>query len=120
MRIEQIIRFSKDEVRAYRELLGLPASSDIVPGMMVNLAYGKLQIPWTYEAPVILRKLENELHNSIYIETEYLAKLEVIDVKKRRDQIHLVEYLTLHDSVNETCCFESRAKLVIGGVTYDE
>ena len=85
--------------------------------MLPTLVYGKLVIPWTYEAPVILRKWEQQLHASLQAEVDYDVALEVVNVRKRDGFTLLEEVLTVE---KDTLLLESRASLVTGGLTYAE
>ncbi|WLV24441.1 hypothetical protein QR721_12475 [Aciduricibacillus chroicocephali] len=110
------MRFSKEETSVYRQLVGLLDSSEVVPGMMANLSYKQIKLSWRYEPPVVLRKLENEWILPVFSELDYMAKLEVVNVKERRGQTFLEEHLEIYNVETGDLCFRSCAKLVTGGV----
>jgi len=116
VRVEQLVSFSKEEIGKYRKLIGMADGAEVVPIMMVNLAYKQIKPTWHYETPVILRKLENEMILPILANTDYIASLKVANVRERKGQTFLEEHLVIRDANTDTLCFQSCAKLVTGGV----
>lgn len=115
MKTEALICFSKEELGTYTELIG-GNRADMLPPLMPLLAYKKLDIPWQYEPPVILRKQKTDQAVRIFAEREYTAVLEVFDVKTRNGETFLKEKLTLADAAGNLC-YTGISHLVTGGVS---
>jgi len=116
MKVEQRIQFSIRDVLDYKEAIGIIGGTDyVLPPQMPNIAYKQLQIPWNYEAPVILRKQKTEIVELLQVETLYTVRLEVSKIKTRGAKTFLEEQLTISNESGRIL-FISRSQLVTGGV----
>ena len=122
--------FCKEQVQQYIQMLSDPNpiydSESIaqqlelrtipIPPVMPMTLYQSFTIPWTLQAPVILRKQRCIHHKKMYIDEVYTGFISLSDVKVRKRHTFSTETLFLYNKEGELC-FSGISQLVSGELT---
>jgi len=126
---EQSFIFHKEEVQKYVNTLSDPNPiyvSEVnakqygyktipIPPIMPVTVYHLIDIPWTMQSPVILRKQRCTMHVQMYIGETYTGFISLTDIKTRKEQTFSKETLSLYNTEG-ILCFQAISQLLSGKV----
>jgi len=124
---KQSFIFQKEQVQEYVQMLGdlnpayesetmaqkLGFQTIPIPPSMPMTLYKSFEIPWTLQAPVILRKQQCINHRKMYIDETYTGFISLSDVKVKKGHTFSKQTLFLYDE-EEKLCFSGISQIVSG------
>jgi hypothetical protein len=124
---KQLFIFHKEQVQQYVQMLGdsnpvyesetkaqdLGFQTIPIPPAMPITLYQTFAVPWTLQAPVILRKQQCINHIKMYIDEIYTGYISLSDVKVRKGHTFSKETLFLYNQEGDLC-FSGISQIVSG------
>lgn len=124
---KQSFIFQKEQVQEYVQMLGdsnLAYESETkaqrlgfqtipIPPTMPMTLYKSFEIPWTLQAPVILRKQQCINHTKMYIGEVYTGFISLSDVKVKKGHTFSKQTLFLYNEEGYLC-FSGISQIVSG------
>jgi len=124
---QQSFIFQREQVQKYVQMLGdlnpvydneesarqLGFRTIPLPPVMPMTLYKSFEIPWTIQAPVILRKQQCINHIKMYIDEVYTGFISLSDVKVRKGHTFSKQTLFLYNLEGDLC-FSGISQLISG------
>ncbi len=124
---KQVFIFQKEQVQEYVQMLGdsnpvyesetkaqkLGLQTIPIPPAMPMTLYKSFVIPWTLQAPVILRKQKCINHAEMYIDQVYTGVISLSDVRVRKGHTFSKQTLFLYNEEGDLC-FSGISQIVSG------
>lgn len=124
---KQSFIFQREQVQKYVQMLGdlnpvydceesarqLGFRTIPIPPVMPMTLYKSFEIPWTLQAPVILRKQQCINYRKLYIGETYTGFISLSDVKVKKGHTFSKQTLFLYDE-EEKLCFSGISQIVSG------